>query len=154
VALGYLFFAFDDHLRVPALVQKRTTSLLPVYLATLALNIALNLLWVPQYGIMGAAWATVGTFVGFAALGLISYRKIDRIDYPLLDTALTIGGAIAVYAIFRLLNGTSGLFQVVAAIALWLFLASVLAVRPLRACRKAGLFGRAHLGLFTQEQAP
>ena len=154
VALAYLFFAFDDHLRVPALVQKRTTSLLPVYLATLALNIALNLLWVPQYGIFGAAWATVGTFVGFAALGLISYRKIDRIDYPLVDTALTIGGAVAVYAIFSLLSGTSGLVQSVAAVSLWLLLASILAVRPFRACRKAGLFQRAHLGLFTQEHTP
>ena len=154
VALAYLFFAFDDHFRVPALVQKRTMSLLPVYVATLFLNIALNLWWVPLYGIKGAAWATVGTFVGFAALGLISYRKIDRIEYPLVDTALTIGAAVGAFALFSLLDGMSGLVRFAGGVSLWLLLAAGLAIRPYRACRKAGLFERSPLGLFTQEQTP
>jgi hypothetical protein len=41
------------------------------------------------------------TFVGFAALGLISYRKIDRIEYPLVDTALTIGAAVGAFRALR-----------------------------------------------------
>ena len=57
-------------------------ALLPVYIRTVALTALLNFLLVPRWGMAGAAWSTVGTFIGFAVFGLISYRRVEVIDYP------------------------------------------------------------------------
>src|SRR5437870_13244138 len=47
VCLGYIFFSIHEHFKVPALLAKRTSSLLPAYLIAALTNIAVNLLAIP-----------------------------------------------------------------------------------------------------------
>lgn len=44
-----------------------------------AVNVGLNLLWIPRYGIMGAAWATVAGYGVMAGMGLAFSQK----HYPI-----------------------------------------------------------------------
>ena len=97
VCLAYLFFSLHQHFRVPALLAKRTTQLLPAAIAAAATNIGLNLLLIPGWGVEGAAWASVGTFVVFSFTGLWWYRSIDRYDYPLLKCGLILTGMVVLY---------------------------------------------------------
>ena len=45
------------------------------------INVALNILWIPRYGITGAAWATVAGYAAMAALGLFFGQRSYRIPF-------------------------------------------------------------------------
>jgi O-antigen/teichoic acid export membrane protein len=54
----------------------RWRTIVAVSTAALALNVGLNLLWIPRYGFEGAAWATLateGTYFTLGALALFAY---------------------------------------------------------------------------------
>jgi O-antigen/teichoic acid export membrane protein len=137
IAFAYFFFALDDHFRVPALLQKRTLALVPVYGFAVVSSLILNLILVPLAGATGAAWASVATFAGFAYVGLQRYRRIDRIDYPLGETAAVIGLVVAAYAGFRLIVADRSSFSGLAiAGAIWLVLSVVLLRKPLHIWRQ------------------
>jgi O-antigen/teichoic acid export membrane protein len=133
ICLAYFFFSLDDHFRVPALVRKRTITLLPVYGLTVALTATLNFLLVPRWGMVGAAWSTVGTFIGFAVFGLMSYRRVDVIDYPIKKTLAALGAAVAVYLVFRVfVANRSDITAVFVGGVMWLALAAVFLGAPLK----------------------
>lgn len=82
ICLGYLCFSLHEHFRVPVLLAKQTRSLVPVYLFAALLNLACNVVLIPRWHAAGAAWASVITYAGFSAFGLLRYRQIDVIPYP------------------------------------------------------------------------
>lgn len=136
ICLAYFFFSLDDHFRVPALVRKQTMTLLPVYGFTVALTALLNFMFVPKWGMVGAAWATVGTFIGFAAVGLYSYRRVDIIDYPIKKTLAAVGAAAAVYVIFRVFVADRSIaVHVIVGGLMWSALAVTFLKGPLNAWR-------------------
>ncbi len=92
VCLAYLFFSSHSHFNVPALIAGKTVALLPSYALAACLNVGANLLLIPVFGAVGAAWATVATFVVFAGVGLFQYRKIDRYPYALGRMSCVIAG--------------------------------------------------------------
>jgi O-antigen/teichoic acid export membrane protein len=51
-------------------VRKKTRYMPLISTASAATNLGANVLLIPRYGIMGAAWATVASYVVMAALGL------------------------------------------------------------------------------------
>ncbi len=121
VCLAYLLYSLHEHFKVPALLASRTISLLPVVAMAAAANIAINLLLIPRYGAMGAAWATVVTFAVFSTAGLIQYRRIEKYPYAFASCALNAAGMAATYVGYRLLiRDAFGMpMQLLAAAALW-----------------------------------
>jgi O-antigen/teichoic acid export membrane protein len=83
VCLSLVFFGADEHFRVPALLAKRTLSLVPANALGATANVLLNLLLIPIYGVVAAAWVSVVTYAIFAGVNLLQARRIDRYDYPL-----------------------------------------------------------------------
>lgn len=94
VCLSFVFFSLDDHFKVPALLAKRTVSLIPANAIGATVNIGLNLLWIPRFGAAGAAWASVATYAVFAGVDLVRCRRIDRYDYPLSRCGLILAAMI------------------------------------------------------------
>jgi O-antigen/teichoic acid export membrane protein len=97
VCLSYLLFSMHKHFEVPALLAKRTVSMLPSSLVAAALTIGLNWLLIPWWGILAAAWVRVAAFAAFSFVGLLIYRRIDRYDYPLLRIGVRLAGMMATY---------------------------------------------------------
>jgi O-antigen/teichoic acid export membrane protein len=136
ICLAYFFFSLDDHFRVPALIHKRTVTLIPVYLTTVVLTALLNLWLVPRWGSVGAAWATLVTFIGFALAGLHWYRRVDRIEYPIARTAGAVGLVAAVYVGYHLTTGDqTAIVRTLVGMVLWAAVAAVFLAGPLRAWR-------------------
>jgi O-antigen/teichoic acid export membrane protein len=104
VCLAYLLFSLHEHFKVPALLAKRTLTLLPGVVTAAAANIGANLLLIPLLGPWGAAWSSVLTFAIFSFLGLWRYRLIDKYEYPLLRCGAVLLGMIAAYLSCRLLE--------------------------------------------------
>jgi O-antigen/teichoic acid export membrane protein len=62
VIAGYLFHGVFSLMQLPAMQAKRTRSFFLVSGAALLLNIALNLWWVPRWGMYGSAYATTAAY--------------------------------------------------------------------------------------------
>lgn len=98
ICLSFAFFSLHVHFRVPAILAKRTESLLLPCALAAAVNIAVNILAVPAFGLAGAAWANVVTYAVFSGAGLLQYRRIDQYEYPLVRCAVVLVAMIATYA--------------------------------------------------------
>jgi len=92
ICLAYVFFSMHDHFRIPVLLSKRTTTLLPAYFVAAFMSIVLNLSLIPLFGMAGAAWASVFAFMAFSFTGLWLYRRVDRYNYPLLRCGSVLAG--------------------------------------------------------------
>jgi O-antigen/teichoic acid export membrane protein len=147
VCLSYIFFSMHEHFKVPALLAKRTSSLLPAYLIAALTNIGVNLLAIPLLGMYGSAWTSVLTFAIFSFIGLWRYRRIDRYPYPLLRCGLVAVGMSLSYLAEQTITHWyfSGLWTLVLAAMLWCVWAAVLlgpAVWRFACGQKASIVGR------------
>jgi O-antigen/teichoic acid export membrane protein len=97
VCLAYIFFSLHEHFKVPALLAKKTSFLLPAYVVAAITNISMNLIAIPWLGTAGAAWTSVLTFATFSFVGLWRYRTLDRIHYSLLRCGLVLVGMSTSY---------------------------------------------------------
>lgn len=122
VCLAYLFFSLHEHFKVPVLLSGRTVDFLPVVTTAAAANIGINLVAIPRYGAVAAAWASVATFAIFSFGGLARYRRTARYPYALARTAVQVAGMIASYGLYAafilpylgtLAQGAVGLFVTV-----------------------------------------
>ncbi len=99
IALSALLYGLTAYYFGQAFTLGKRTRLLLVAMAIPAgMNVVLNLLLVPRYGLMGAAWATAASF----ALGLIATQVIGRRVMPLpvpLDSLIRCSVATAVMAL-------------------------------------------------------
>lgn len=115
------------------LLHKRTMTVLKLTLGAALLNIALNLVFIPSHGAMGAVYSTV---ISYALLGvsmcLLCPRDLLRL--PDARSLLTAGGAVALYLVTLEATGLFGLTtpwpRLFAAFGLWLltYLLPVLAM--------------------------
>jgi O-antigen/teichoic acid export membrane protein len=141
ICLAYLLFSLHEHFKVPALLARKTMSLLtPVSMAA-ALNVAANLILIPRFGSMGAAWASVATFGLFSLAGLVRYRRIDRYPYPLLRCTMVVLGLALSYVVYRvaLRDVLSFKLEIAVAAAIWLVWAALLFGRTARELAAGGL---------------
>lgn len=67
VALAYLFNGLYFVMLAPLMLDKRTGAVSAATWAGAAVNVGLNLILIPRYGMMGAAWATLAAYAAMAA---------------------------------------------------------------------------------------
>lgn len=82
VGLGYLFYGHSQLLDGWLILKKKTTPLLLLFLIGLAMNIILNLVFIPRFGITAAATVTTVSFV-FIWLALMVYLNRQFKEFAL-----------------------------------------------------------------------
>jgi O-antigen/teichoic acid export membrane protein len=130
VCLAYWFFTLHDHFKTPALLSGRTLATVPAYAVAAAVNVLLNLVLIPRFGAMGAAWASVVTFVVFAFGGLFLYRRIARYEYPIGRSLAVVAAMIATFIVTRAVPSPTAQFIVSAIVSLGWFVALFPSVIP------------------------
>jgi O-antigen/teichoic acid export membrane protein len=108
ICLAFAFYSTEMHFKVPALLAKRTLSLVPGHALAAILNVGLNFWLLPLYGIVAAAWILVLTYAVFAGVSLLQNRRIDRYDYPLAHCAAIVAGMIASVVALQALPDVGG----------------------------------------------
>jgi O-antigen/teichoic acid export membrane protein len=98
ILLGFFFQGTYFFMVAPIFHFKRTALLPIITLTAAAVNIALNLLLIPRFGIMGAAAATATSFVALAAMAYVLGRRLHN---PRFETArfLTLIAAVSAVSI-------------------------------------------------------
>jgi O-antigen/teichoic acid export membrane protein len=76
-------------------IARRTSSLGVISVAAAGVNVGLNLVLIPAWGLVGAAVSTVGAFAALTCGTAIAAQRIDPVDYPLGRLALVLASAIA-----------------------------------------------------------
>ena len=100
LATGYVFWALYNVSQTPLFLAKRTARLVLVNFTAVVVNVVLNYLLIPPYGIVGAAIATLATFALLAVMGMLASRRSAGVRFELgrLSTILAcvmIGGCAA-----------------------------------------------------------
>jgi O-antigen/teichoic acid export membrane protein len=91
---------------VNGLFQAKRTGMIPLCSAGAgAVNIALNLWWVPRLGLIGAAWATVLGYAGLAVLFRLARRRVLRLPFERGRLARIFGVAAPTAAAAWLVDG-------------------------------------------------
>jgi len=96
---GWVLFAYDGiH------IAQRTRIIPIILVAGMVTNLVLNTLLIPEYGMMGAAWATA---LSMLLIGFWAHNESVRafpVDYPTVQLGKVAGAALSVVAIFLLVD--------------------------------------------------
>tara|TARA_B100001564_G_scaffold359442_1_gene381264 strand:+ start:3892 stop:5313 length:1422 start_codon:yes stop_codon:yes gene_type:complete len=75
VLFGYFFFGIYV-LQLPGIYANNITNWVPIFRAIGAIsNISLNIMLIPQYGVIGSAWATV---LSFFIMSVVVFLKLNK----------------------------------------------------------------------------
>jgi len=99
VALAYLIYGLYVQFLVGVYTERRTGMLPPVVGTSAALNVGLNLLLIPRWGMAGAAWATLVAYGAMAGAIFFRSRRLYPVPYDFLragGVALVAGGTFFV----------------------------------------------------------
>ena len=81
ILIGYFFFG-TYVIQLPGIFLKEITNWIPIFRVIGAtVNIALNILLIPKYGVIGSAWATVFAFLFMSLSVFIRSHKIYPVPY-------------------------------------------------------------------------
>lgn len=97
VLAGFFCFALSFMFEVPALLTKQTRRLIPGSVAGLIVNVSANALLIPIYGMWGAVWAGIFTYLTYSFLIFGFCRPVMKIDYPWLQSTTTVVALTATY---------------------------------------------------------
>ena len=107
---AYLFYALYALSQVSLFIAKRTWPLFWINGSCLLVNVGLNLVLIPRFGFVGAAWATVGSFLMLAVLGAHASRRLGPLPFePRRVVGLFVVAGLCVLATRALDEGLEGL---------------------------------------------
>ena len=108
ILLAYLFNGLYMNFTAGIYIEEKTKYFPLVTIAGAAVNVAVNFSLIPTLGIMGAAWATLASYVVMAGGLFIVSQKFYKIDYEyskILKTFLIIGiTAFSIYSFNETMN--------------------------------------------------
>ncbi|MCP3928440.1 MAG: oligosaccharide flippase family protein [Bacteroidetes bacterium] len=97
IVIATTIFSFHYHLNIGIIISKKTKFLAYINLSNGVVVLILNFLFIPRFGIFGAAWATIFAFVYKAGLTYYFSSKFYKIHFELLRVAKLIIVAGIVY---------------------------------------------------------
>jgi len=112
VALAYVFQGTNRFFLAGAYIAKKTAALASVGLLCAAVNLALNVVLISSFGMIGAAWSTAASFFLMSALALVVSQRVYRIPYSFSRSTGLIALAVVAYCVGSLVSLPSLAMQV------------------------------------------
>ena len=100
VLLAYVFLGIYNNLVAGIYIQKKTKHLPLITFAGAAANVVVNYLLIPEFGMMGAAIATLVSYALMAAVLYVSVQRFYPVLYEWKRIARIIAAAGIVYLLF------------------------------------------------------
>lgn len=111
VALGLSFHAFYTFFNMGAFLKDKTWLLNAAYAPAALINIIGNILLLPKYGFMAAAWMTVVTYFTFSLITYFSCKKTLSISFEFGRLSLLFAYAAALYILSSLIQFDSFILE-------------------------------------------
>lgn len=147
VTLAYIFYGIGFYTQVGMFVTNKTSLIGMVGAASAVLNLTLNYFLILNYGMLGAAWATMLSFLALAAGTYWLSNRVYPLPLAVGRVLVTVALAVGLFLFSRWLSPAS----LATALA---FKTLLLAIFPL-VMWKAGILSRAEIGTIvsTRESA-
>jgi O-antigen/teichoic acid export membrane protein len=97
ILFSYIFFGMRIIANLGMLLTTKTKSLALVTIAASLLNIVLNIIFIPKWGMMAAAYSTLISFILLYWLTYFLSQKYYRIPYENMKTIVTILLGVLIY---------------------------------------------------------
>ena len=81
LAFSIVLFGANEFPRVGFLVKGKTKMLPVLVMGAVVVNFALNVLLIPRYGMLGAAWSSVGAYVALVLSHTYVGQRLYRLEY-------------------------------------------------------------------------
>jgi O-antigen/teichoic acid export membrane protein len=96
VALAQFFHGLSFMAPIGFLIKRRPVVRSSTVFVAAAINLTLNFLWIPRYGMMGAAWSTAASFIAESALVTALSLRFYPIPFEVgrMIRAAVVGGAL------------------------------------------------------------
>ena len=104
IVLATTIFSFHYHLNMGLYISKKTKYLAYINLSNGVIVLILNFALIPQYGIFGAAWATIFAFIYKSCLTYYFSSKFYRIHFEFLRVLKLIAVAVVVYFLCQVIQ--------------------------------------------------
>ncbi len=104
VALGLCFHAFYTFFNVGAFLNNKTWLLNFSYIPAAMVNVVGNILLLPRFGFMAAAWMTVATYSLFSLIAYFSCKGTLNIPFEFRKLTLLFSYAIGVYLLSAMIH--------------------------------------------------
>jgi len=104
VTLGYLFNGMYYNLLAPVTIVKRSERVTYATAIGALVNVGTNLWWIPRWGMMGAAYATLAAYAAMALSLWLMGRELYPVQYEAGRLAMAAGVTAAVLAGARALG--------------------------------------------------
>jgi O-antigen/teichoic acid export membrane protein len=91
VAFAYVFRQVGDFFRDLLLISRQSLLIGKLTVVTAALNIGLNFLWIPKYGMYGAAAATLASWFAYMVILWVAAYRQHHFPFPAFALGTTIG---------------------------------------------------------------
>ncbi len=103
--LGYVFQGWYYHFSAGAYIKKKTAYFVACTLVGSALALTINIVMVPRYGMLAAAWATTTSYAVMAVLLLVLIRRKYAVPYEWTRVFSIVLLALVLYATWRQFPG-------------------------------------------------
>ncbi len=107
ILLGHLFLGFYYLSSLPLFYYNRTREIPIITLVSSGINILLNLWWIPLWGAMGSAFATLLGYFSMFLLALFFGFRQQRIELPLGKILVLVGIIVLATSFFSISSQTS-----------------------------------------------
>jgi O-antigen/teichoic acid export membrane protein len=98
IALSYILLGLEEIFTAGFYIKSRTNLLIPITLTPFLMNVALNIYFIPRYGIIGAAFVTLFSFFTFALFSYSIGNKIFPVNHNI--KALTADISLGIILLF------------------------------------------------------
>jgi len=112
VSFGLCFHAFYTFFTVGAFIKSKTWLLILSYLPAAVVNIIGNIVFLPKYGYMAAAWVSIVTYFVFAVTAYLSCRGILNIPFEFKRLTFLFLVPCAIYLISSYFNFENLLLEI------------------------------------------
>ena len=94
--LAFTLYSIHALFSVPPLIHKKTRSVALTALVAAGVSVAANCLFIPWFGVFGAALASIVTYATYSFFGNWRYSKIENLGYPIryVFGCIVVGAAI------------------------------------------------------------
>ena len=132
LALAYVF-AFVNNAFIGALtVLDRQASYAKAAGASLAVNLVLNLILIPQYGYIAAAWTTVLTEIVLVGVGWwLTVKHLGKLNLPAASWRPLLAGVVMAVVLYPLRNVQGDAVLLVVLLGMAVYAAAVLLLRAM-----------------------
>lgn len=107
IALSYVFLGLNYFFHIGMNLTKKTAYRAYGVGISAILNLALNFLLIPPYGAMGAAWATLLSFIFMAAMNYFFSQRLYPINYEYSRVFKMLAIALVIFGFSKILPATS-----------------------------------------------